>query len=83
MKVHWHQLSFTHSCGREGTIMEVCVSSDGGIGVGGICVICGEDFSIEDTFAKLIAQSAIRDFLKHKDEQFPDLAEFVPKGRPS
>lgn len=74
MRIYWHALSFTHSCGLEGTILEVCVSRDGGIAVNGLCVVCGEEFIIEDTLANLIGKSAIADYRMDFE---------TPKGRPN
>ena len=84
MKIHWHKLSFKHSCGLAGTIIEVCVSRDGGITINGLCVVCGDEFSTEDTFANLIGKATMSDYLRHRAETPDDmLADFVPKGKPS
>ena len=73
MKIMWHRIAFTHSCGLQGTILEVCVSRDGGITFQGVCVTCGQEFSVEDTMADLIAKSAIKDYLHCKSQQPEEL----------
>ena len=84
MKVMWNRVSFECSCGLQGTIMEVCVSQDGGIVLTGLCVVCGREFSVEDNMANLIAKSAIRDYVRCvKETPEETLADFVPKGKPS
>lgn len=81
MNIIWRALSFPHSCGREGTILEVCVNRDGEITVSGVCAVCGEEFSVEDTFASIISKCAIKDYL---DSQAGGILEsFQPKGKPS
>ena len=84
MNILWHRIAFTHSCGLQGTILEVCVSRDGGIMFSGLCVTCGREFSIEDNFANLICKSAIQDYLRHKSQQPDDiLANATIVGKPN
>ena len=84
MKIFWHALSFVHTCEREGTVTEICVSRDGGISVSGLCVVCGVRFSVADDFTNLIGKAAISDNQKNLLEENRDLlADLIPKGKPS
>ena len=83
MRIHWHEVSFVHSCGLKGTILEVCMSQDGEIAIGGVCVVCGEEFTTTESTAILIAKSAIKDYVQHCAESPQDmLALLQPVGRP-
>jgi uncharacterized protein YceK len=84
MKTFWHELSFVHSCGLKGTILEVCVSRDGGVLLSGCCAVCGKEFSTEDTMPNLISKAAMRDYMKQKVTAPEEvLADFVPIGKPN
>jgi hypothetical protein len=58
---------------------------DGGIAITGLCVVCGKHFTVEDSMALLIAKSAMKDYIRMKQEKPEDflLADFEPKGKPS
>lgn len=82
--IRWHSLAFRHSCGLVGTVLDICASSDGGIVIEGLCVPCGVEFRVEDTFADLIAKCAIQDYIRHKAEIPSEILEnFTPSGKPS
>jgi len=84
MKTFWHELSFVHSCGLAGTILEVCASRDGGITVGGCCAICGVEFSVEDNLPNIISKCAVQDYLRYRATKPEEtLEDFVPQGKPS
>jgi len=60
------------------------VSCDGGFIVSGICVLCGQEFSTEDTFPVMTARAAVADYLRYRASNQDDILEdFKPKGKPS
>jgi hypothetical protein len=92
MVIRWRALPFTHiandgsGCGKEATILEICVSSDGCICVTGVCATCGEQFSTpEMVWADIMRSVSIKDYkdglLVGKKTEI-DLDNFVPVGRP-
>jgi DNA-directed RNA polymerase subunit RPC12/RpoP len=85
MKAHWHKIDFRCKCGLEGTILEVCTSLDGHMSIYGLCAICGEEFTKDFSMAPLVAQDAIYDYVRCREEQPEDflLEDFKPTGKPS
>ena len=83
MSVKWHRLSFEHSCGLEGTILQINMTSEGRIAVSGLCVICGEEFTIEDEFLNMVRKAAICDYLTTDNGPEHILEDFVLTGKPS
>ena len=85
MTIKWHKIEFKCPCGLDATILEFCVSADGGIALTGLCVRCGTQFSHEDTMPNLIAKSAVGDFVCRLENCSEDdaLANFEPTGKPS
>jgi hypothetical protein len=85
MKARWYRVDFTCACGLPGTILEVSVCMDGSIAMTGLCIPCGKEFTLEDSMALLISKSAIKDFIRCKEEKPEEflLADFNPKGKPS
>lgn len=49
--VRWHAVPVTHvatdgsGCGKEASVLEILVSSDGCICISGLCMHCGETFT--------------------------------------
>lgn len=71
MRIHWHTLEFKHTCGRQGTILEVLVSCDGSLCLSGLCVICGEEFSESHPWASVMVNATIADYQKNLELKDP------------
>ena len=84
VKTHFHAVGFNHSCGLEGTILEVCIRADGTLLLSGLCAVCGVQFSMEEPWAWLMVNCAIRDYTRHRAEK-PDLRleDCVLVGKPN
>lgn len=90
MKIHWHALPFTHiegdgsGCGKDASILEICVSADGCICVSGICIHCGEQFSSpEIPWATIMRSVAIKDYRTSLTvEVGGEFADMPTMGRP-
>lgn len=83
MKVHWHCVPFTHRCGKQGTVIEIAMRSDGIMAIGGLCAVCGEEFTEEFRLVDILASCAIFDYKKELVVEDVDLmANFVPVGKP-
>lgn len=84
MKTHWHVLQFKCSCGRDATILEVAVKSDGFLALAGLCAVCGEELSQQVRLVDAMATSAILDYKVSITETALDQFEnFVASGKPS
>ena len=64
MRIHWHTLAFKHSCGNQGTPLEVLVSADGCLCISGICIHCGENFDEAHSWASIMVNTTIVDYQK-------------------
>ena len=84
MTIKWRGLPFIHRCGLKGTILEVCLSSDGSVAISGLCVVCGEEFTIEEDLFHIIGRMAVCDYIDNCKDPTTDLLEnFSPQGKPS
>ena len=72
MEIHWHNISFIHSCGQKGNIREFLFARDGRMIVEGFCSLCGEDFEIQDDLLSILAKCTTGDYIQYlairKDE---------------
>jgi hypothetical protein len=92
MVIKWRALPFTHQasdgsgCGKEASILEIAVSSDGALCVSGVCIQCGEQFSSpEMPWAVIMRSVSIKDFkesLSIADQQMEQLIQFEFFGKP-
>lgn len=97
MKIKWRALPFTHveadgsGCGKDATVLEICVSSDGCLCVSGVCIHCGEQFSSPELpWATIMRSVSIVDYKEslslidqQTNQQLDMLANFAPKGKPN
>lgn len=88
MIIGWHALPFTHieedgsGCGKDATMMEICVSSDGYICVSGMCHHCGVQFSSPQVaWATIMRNVAIKDHLRQVSVS-DALEDMDVRGRP-
>jgi len=81
MNIHWAGIPFRHNCGMDGTILGVCGSQDGCLAITGVCILCTRHFTVEYTFAGIIANCVINDLeLSNNEEeglQFPKEGEVM------
>jgi hypothetical protein len=72
--MNWYELLFIHSCGKKGTILSVRGNAEGETMMVGVCLPCGKEFAIKDSYPHIISQCAVADAEKHRIQ--------LPKGLP-
>lgn len=80
MLIHWHSIPFNHSCGLEGTVLEIRATCDGDIILDGVCVMCGTQFSTKSTFIEIMRACTILDYEKGLTQTPEEMLLECPKG---
>lgn len=69
--VRWHAVPVTHvavdgsGCGKEASVLEILVSSDGCMCISGLCMYCGETFSSPAVeWSALMQVATVKDYLQ-------------------
>lgn len=65
MKINWHYVSFLHTCGKKGNVIEFLFSRDGMILIEGFCSSCGEDFELEESLLSILAKCTTGDYIQY------------------
>jgi hypothetical protein len=84
MKINFHVIPFKHSCGNNGTVLEMAARSDGTLAVSGVCIHCGVDFDEAYPWYAIMCSCSIMDYKRCQEFGKEDVFEdFVPIGKPN